>query len=150
MHTSTSVSDISQEFVSENAPTAARDILPSHCCHVFHSRASAGGTQNLNRRSRFALEIQEVPSLLDAYPNLGAETENCPLQPYPTKVSTTSLDDIALYIRSSGSTGLPRAVGETHQMLKQWIILCKPIYLTVHISEILSTLSPSRRCAGRG
>ncbi|KAJ7300581.1 hypothetical protein DFH08DRAFT_999625 [Mycena albidolilacea] len=54
---------------------------------------------------------------------LGAETENCSLQPYPKKVSTTSLDNIALYIRSSGSTGLPRAVGETHQMLKQWIIL---------------------------
>ncbi|KAJ7318575.1 hypothetical protein DFH08DRAFT_1036386 [Mycena albidolilacea] len=67
--------------------------------------------------------IQEVPSLLDAYLNLGAETENCPLQPYPTKVSTTSLGDIALYTRSSGSTGLPRAVSETHQMLKQWIIL---------------------------
>ncbi|KAJ7803719.1 hypothetical protein B0H14DRAFT_2613093 [Mycena olivaceomarginata] len=28
-----------------------------------------------------------------------------------------------MYIRSSGSTGIPRAVGETHQMLKQWIIL---------------------------
>ncbi|KAJ7347323.1 hypothetical protein DFH08DRAFT_618412, partial [Mycena albidolilacea] len=71
----------------------------------------------------FALEIQEVPSLLDAYPNLGAETENCLFQPYPTKVSTASLDDIAMYIHSSGSTGLPRAVGETHRMLKQWIIL---------------------------
>ncbi|KAJ7766265.1 hypothetical protein B0H14DRAFT_3510060 [Mycena olivaceomarginata] len=28
-----------------------------------------------------------------------------------------------MYSRSSGSTGLPRAVGETHRMLKQWIIL---------------------------
>ncbi|KAF8131765.1 hypothetical protein K438DRAFT_1911919 [Mycena galopus ATCC 62051] len=55
----------------------------------------------------FALEIQEVPSLLDAYPNLGAETENCPFQPYPTKVTIASLDGIAMYIHSSGSTGLP-------------------------------------------
>jgi acyl-CoA synthetase (AMP-forming)/AMP-acid ligase II len=98
----------------------------------------------------FALEIQEAPSLLDAYPNLGAETENCPFQPYPTKVSTASLDNIAMYIHSSGSTGLPRAVGETHRMLEQWIILRKPIHLTVHISEMPSTLSPSRRCTGRG
>ncbi|KAF8185526.1 hypothetical protein K438DRAFT_1936968 [Mycena galopus ATCC 62051] len=55
----------------------------------------------------FALEIQEVSSLLDAYPNLGAETENCPFQPYPTKVTIASLDGIAMYIHSSGSTGLP-------------------------------------------
>ncbi|KAJ7699512.1 hypothetical protein B0H17DRAFT_848923, partial [Mycena rosella] len=55
----------------------------------------------------FALEIQEVPFLLDAYPNLGAETENCPFQPYPTKVSTASLDDIAMYIHSSGMSARP-------------------------------------------
>ncbi|KAJ7339755.1 hypothetical protein DFH08DRAFT_915701 [Mycena albidolilacea] len=73
--------------------------------------------------SEFALEIQEVPSLLEAYPNLGAETENCPFHPYPTKASNASIDDIAMYIHSSGSTGLPRAVGETHRMFQQWIAL---------------------------
>ncbi|KAJ7794428.1 Alpha/Beta hydrolase protein [Mycena olivaceomarginata] len=53
----------------------------------------------------FALEIQEVPSLLDAYPNLGAETENCPFQPYPTKYRT------------------PQSCRRDPRMLKQWIIL---------------------------
>ncbi|KAJ7801663.1 hypothetical protein B0H14DRAFT_2615100 [Mycena olivaceomarginata] len=97
------------EFTSGNAPTAARNVLPLHCRHVFHSRASAGETQNLNHRSRFALEIQEVPSLLDPYPNLGANTENCPFQPYPTKVSTTSLDDIAMYICFLGRYQNPKS-----------------------------------------
>ncbi|KAJ6473938.1 putative aminoadipate reductase [Mycena vulgaris] len=71
----------------------------------------------------FALQIEEVPSLQQVYPNLGAETADFSFHSYPTEVSHESLDEIALYIHSSGSTRFPRAVGQTHRVLKQWLAL---------------------------
>ncbi|KAF8160222.1 hypothetical protein K438DRAFT_1985842 [Mycena galopus ATCC 62051] len=70
----------------------------------------------------FALKVEEVPSLQQVYPNLGAETLDSLFQPYhrlPSEAESEP-DEIALYLHSSGSTRLPRAVGQTHRLLKQW------------------------------
>lgn len=84
----------------------------------------------------FELKIEEVPSLEQVYPNLGTETANCSFQPYPPESSEASLDDIALYLHSSGTTGFPRAVGQTNRMLKQWFAL--------RTSGSLNVFSPTR------
>lgn len=66
----------------------------------------------------FHLTVQESPGLSDIYPNLGNETVNHPFQPYP--FHPPKLNDLALYIHSSGSTGLPKAVAQIHLILTQW------------------------------
>ncbi|KAJ6591051.1 hypothetical protein DFH09DRAFT_891898, partial [Mycena vulgaris] len=71
----------------------------------------------------FVLTIEEIPSLGQIYPNLGAETSNFPFQPYSKQISRASLDDIGLYMHSSGSTGLPKTIAQTHRALMQWSTL---------------------------
>ncbi|KAJ7440958.1 putative aminoadipate reductase [Mycena latifolia] len=71
----------------------------------------------------YILNIEEVPSLAQIYPNLGGETVDCAFQPYSAQLSRRSLDDIGLYLHSSGSTGLPKAIAQTHRTLIQLLAL---------------------------
>ncbi|KAJ7623601.1 putative aminoadipate reductase [Roridomyces roridus] len=71
----------------------------------------------------YSLVIEQVPSLDAIYPNLGNETAHCQFQLYSRPRTRTSLDDIALYMHSSGSSGLPRAVAQTHRAFWQWSTL---------------------------
>ncbi|KAJ7634662.1 hypothetical protein FB45DRAFT_669383, partial [Roridomyces roridus] len=71
----------------------------------------------------YILDIEEVPLLAQIYPNLGFETPALPFQPYPFNASRSSPDDVELYMHSSGSTGFPRAIAQTHRVLKQWCSL---------------------------
>jgi acyl-coenzyme A synthetase/AMP-(fatty) acid ligase len=71
----------------------------------------------------FVLDIEEMPPLGQIYPNLGAETPDCSFQTYPTQISPVQQDKIGLYLHSSGSTGFPKAVPLTHQVLAQSLAL---------------------------
>ncbi|KAJ6575613.1 putative aminoadipate reductase [Mycena vulgaris] len=71
----------------------------------------------------FGLTIEEIPSLGQIYPNLAAETTACAFQPYSTQLPRASLDDVGLYMHSSGSTGLPKTIAQTHRALMQWATL---------------------------
>ncbi|KAJ7782239.1 putative aminoadipate reductase [Mycena maculata] len=68
----------------------------------------------------FVLNVEEVPSVAQIYPSLAAETSECSFQPYLPRVSHPSLDDITLYMHSSGSTGFPKAISQTHRTLLHW------------------------------
>ncbi|KAJ7489282.1 putative aminoadipate reductase [Mycena latifolia] len=70
----------------------------------------------------FILTVEEVPLLEQIYPNLGAETSSCAFEPYPTQ-TRAKLDDICLYMHSSGSSGLPKTIAQTHRALMQWSTL---------------------------
>ncbi|KAG6818278.1 putative NRPS-like protein biosynthetic cluster [Arthromyces matolae] len=69
------------------------------------------------------LEIEEVPSLATAYPNLGHELIDDPFERYPNPVQRPLKDDVCVYLHSSGSTGLPKAVAQTHSAWQNWALL---------------------------
>jgi acyl-coenzyme A synthetase/AMP-(fatty) acid ligase len=70
---------------------------------------------------QFELLINNIPSIQQVYPKLGAEVANDPFTPYPASENPPSLTDTAVYIHSSGSTGLPKAIPITHQMYLEWM-----------------------------
>ncbi|KAJ6553072.1 hypothetical protein B0H19DRAFT_1030172, partial [Mycena capillaripes] len=76
----------------------------------------------------FVLEIEEIPLLGQIYPNLGAEKADGSFQPYTTGTSPDSLDDIGLYLHSSGSTGYPKTIGQTHRALQRIIDRCSRLF----------------------
>ncbi|KAJ6457244.1 putative aminoadipate reductase [Mycena sanguinolenta] len=65
----------------------------------------------------YQLSIEEIPLLGQIYPHLGHETTEHPFVAYPSPATTISLDDVALYLHSSGSTGLPKPIPQTHKNL---------------------------------
>ncbi|KAF8215612.1 acetyl-CoA synthetase-like protein [Mycena galopus ATCC 62051] len=65
----------------------------------------------------YTLSIEEIPLLGQLYPHLGHETNEHPFKPYPS--GTARMDDLALYLHSSGSTGLPKCIPQTHRSIIQ-------------------------------
>ncbi|KAF7341014.1 Acetyl-CoA synthetase-like protein [Mycena sanguinolenta] len=65
----------------------------------------------------YELTIEEIPLLGQIYPHLGHETPKHPFVPYPSHTTSISLDHVALYLHSSGSTGLPKSIPYTHKNL---------------------------------
>lgn len=67
----------------------------------------------------YGVTIDEIPSLHQLYPKLGLEVAKDTFEPevYPGWVSYPKEDDVAIYLHSSGSTGMPKAIGITHSML---------------------------------
>ena len=68
---------------------------------------------------RFVVSIEEVPPLLEIYPKLGHEKEEDPFEPYPAG-PRPSLDDVCVYLHSSGSTGLPKSIPQTFRIFVHW------------------------------
>lgn len=65
------------------------------------------------------ISVSEVPSLDSIFPKLGSEARGDPFIPY---VSTTRslLTDVAFYLHSSGSTGLPKTIPQTQTSILHW------------------------------
>ncbi|KAJ7054635.1 putative aminoadipate reductase [Mycena amicta] len=106
-----------------NSPAAIINLLRKTSCHRV--LATCVTLDALLRQIRqeiepeYALVIEEVPSLAQIYPNLGRESA-MDSSPPATTWPRPSLDDVCLYLHSSGSTGMPKAIPETHRGLMQW------------------------------
>ncbi|KAF7378113.1 Acetyl-CoA synthetase-like protein [Mycena sanguinolenta] len=65
----------------------------------------------------YELSIEDIPLLGQIYPHLGHETPKHPFVPYSSPTTSISLDNVALYLHSSGSTGLPKPIPQAHRNL---------------------------------
>ncbi|KAJ7455824.1 hypothetical protein FB451DRAFT_1354034 [Mycena latifolia] len=110
-----------------NSPVAVLNLLRKTSCHrLIATRTTLqsllAGLQHelVQVEPNFPLSVEEVPSLAQIYPNLGCETPDCAFELYPSEPNRPSLDDICIYLHSSGSTGLPKPIAQTHRTLMQW------------------------------
>ncbi|KAF8193608.1 hypothetical protein K438DRAFT_1720091 [Mycena galopus ATCC 62051] len=114
-----------------NSPAGIFELLRASSCHRIIATCTTLGPLIAGIKNHiadvdpnFALTIAEIPLLSQIYPNLGAETTDCAFQPYA--ISTEILlspDDTALYMHSSGSTGFPKAIAQSHRMIMEWASL---------------------------
>lgn len=70
----------------------------------------------------YALQVDEVPAISTIFPELGNEKVEDPFQEYPSG-TCPSLDDVLLYLHSSGSTGLPKTIPHTFKSMVDWASL---------------------------
>ncbi|KAF7370103.1 Acetyl-CoA synthetase-like protein [Mycena sanguinolenta] len=64
--------------------------------------------------------FDEIPLLGQLYPHFG-ETVDDLFVPYPSPPLRTAVDEVALYVHSSGSTGFPKCIPLTHRTLTHFI-----------------------------
>ncbi|KAJ7609417.1 hypothetical protein FB45DRAFT_762383, partial [Roridomyces roridus] len=114
-----------------SAPAILQLLRASGCHHIIATRITlAVILERLEQHVAevdpdFQLDIQEVPSLQQLYPNLGRETSDHVFQPYPTDIThqNPGCDDLLMYIHSSGSTGFPKSIPWNYRMLQHIIAL---------------------------
>ncbi|KAJ7485053.1 putative aminoadipate reductase [Mycena galericulata] len=109
-----------------NSPSAVVHLLRMTSCHRIVATCTTleplvGGIKQEFAQvdPDFVLNIEEVPALSQIYPNLGAERLNHPFNPYTPPSTTPALDDLCLYLHSSGSTGHPKAIPQAHRAFVQ-------------------------------
>ncbi|KAJ7636417.1 hypothetical protein FB45DRAFT_1138067 [Roridomyces roridus] len=104
------ISHLTKELPTRNLPAFALAPLLSRLEQHIEEAAP-----------EFALRIDEVPSLAQVYPNLGAETPEFAFKPYPEGNVNPDPDDLLMYIHSSGSTGFPKAIPYNYRALNHMI-----------------------------
>ncbi|GLB33171.1 putative acetyl-CoA synthetase-like protein [Lyophyllum shimeji] len=82
------------------------------------------------------LLIQDIPSFTTAYPQLARETAEHPFERYPGPSQRPRKDDLYLYLHSSGSTGFPKAIPQTHLVCTQWASLPAVADFRDHIPRV--------------
>jgi hypothetical protein len=70
--------------------------------------------------SDYSIDIQEVPALPDIYLHFTQETIGDPFEPIALPARDAFVDETILCIHSSGSTGFPKPISWTHEILSNW------------------------------
>ncbi|KAJ3528253.1 hypothetical protein NM688_g8022 [Phlebia brevispora] len=81
----------------------------------------------------YQLRVDELPDLYEIFPTLLGEPseglKEATFKPYPSPGQTPSWDEAVVYLHSSGSTGFPKAILQTHTTIFDW---CKvPVMLSM-------------------
>ncbi|KAJ7339194.1 hypothetical protein DFH08DRAFT_748571, partial [Mycena albidolilacea] len=130
-----------------NSPAGILQLLRASSCHrILATRATLAPLlaglekQVAEADTEFALSIEEIASLSDIYPHLGVEKPDCQFQPYSSAGPRPSLDDVGLYLHSSGSTGYPKAIAQTNRALERWSQLPHIAEVRVHTEQPIANM----------
>ncbi len=87
--------------------------------HTLRSLIDDIRGQLLSANPTYALQIDEVPLLSTIFPKLGNEKSEDDFHAYPAGPRPL-LSYVIFYLHSSGSTGLPKTVPQTHKAMIDW------------------------------
>ncbi|KAG6906942.1 putative NRPS-like protein biosynthetic cluster [Tephrocybe rancida] len=110
-----------------NTPAAVAHLLKKTECHrlittpvTLRTLLDGVKAELATDAPDFQLSIEEIPSLAEVYPKLGNETAQDPFERYPAPSTRPPLSDVAIILHSSGSTGFPKAIYQTHLIMSHW------------------------------
>lgn len=107
-----------------NSPEAVISMLQKTSCHrILTTHASLSPLFTSIKSlipADFPISIEEIPTLAQCYPHLGKETQKDIFVPYPTSQMRREMDDVVLYLHSSGSTGFPKPIPQTNKTALHW------------------------------
>lgn len=112
----------------KNSVPAIVNMLEKTSCHRIISQAMMGPlvspTKAALEKKQFTLEYEELPDLLQIFPGLSGDAGKVDVVPFPAPVKPHDMDDIVLYLHSSGSTGFPKPIPQSQVAVLQWSSSC--------------------------
>ncbi|TCD65176.1 putative NRPS-like protein biosynthetic cluster [Steccherinum ochraceum] len=106
-----------------NSAEAVFSMLEKTSCHRIISQPLLSGVMNslvaLCQSKEYPLQVENLPSLDDLFPTLGQPS---PTKLYPPSNRSKTAQDILMYLHSSGSTGFPKPIPQTQEVLLQWTV----------------------------
>ncbi|KAF8971819.1 acetyl-CoA synthetase-like protein [Flammula alnicola] len=114
-----------------NTPAAVVNLLKKTSCHHLFATCTTLNELMVNIGNElkttdpdYELIIKEIPTLSQLYPEFSNDSRNEEkefLAEYPEGERNPGPDDVAFYLHSSGSTGLPKAIRKTHRQLIDFV-----------------------------
>ncbi|KAH8088917.1 hypothetical protein BXZ70DRAFT_954747 [Cristinia sonorae] len=110
----------------KNSPEAVCHMLKTTHCHRIVTQPSisalVSAVRSILEKQDWVVEVVELPALHDAFPSLSTDPtgQYRDVSPYPPPQIPRQLKDVAFYIHSSGSTGMPKSIPFTEQIVLQW------------------------------
>jgi acyl-coenzyme A synthetase/AMP-(fatty) acid ligase len=107
-------------------PTAIAKMLGDVDCSQMITTQAGLETTGINAASKImssegrALKILPAPCLPELFPLLASETSNDPFRLFRSTTKEHELSDVAFYLHSSGSSGLPKTIPQTEQSILDW------------------------------
>jgi acyl-CoA synthetase (AMP-forming)/AMP-acid ligase II len=89
-------------------------------CETLHNLMKDVKAAVFAKDPTYELLIEELPALDVIFPRLGIESEQDPFIPYPTIEPRPAMSEVCMFLHSSGSTGLPSTIPQTHESLLNW------------------------------
>ncbi|KAJ3509565.1 hypothetical protein NLJ89_g5155 [Agrocybe chaxingu] len=115
---------ISYPMSPRNTAAATVNMIKETNCHRLITtretlRPLIDEIATLLAADSYEISIEEAPPLLEIFPKLGHEKEEDPWEPYPS-APRPPLDDVLVYLHSSGSTGFPKSIPHTYRAIVHW------------------------------
>ncbi|KAH8102917.1 hypothetical protein BXZ70DRAFT_1057354, partial [Cristinia sonorae] len=111
----------------KNSPEAVCHMLRTTECHRLVMQTSlsslVAAVKAILDKENYALELVELQPFHEVFPTYSARMEpgtSVTTVSYPPPATPRTRDDLAIYIHSSGSTGLPKSIGWTERIFLQW------------------------------
>ena len=111
-----------------SVPAVINMLEKSGCHHIVSQPAFDGVVSSVKVQlegKNHSLRVHELPSLHKIFPQLGGSQDSVAVDPFPPNPSPPSMDSPALYLHSSGSTGLPKPIPQSHIAAVEWCSACK-------------------------
>lgn len=112
---------------ARNSPEAIISMLTKTACHRIITTSTSLAALMIQvtalKPTDYDLVIEDAPTISQCYPHLGHETSAHTFTPYPTHNGSLDQDAIFVYLHSSGSTGLPKAIPYTSRVMFSWLSL---------------------------
>lgn len=106
-----------------SAPAIASMMEHTQCHRVISQPAFAELMSNVrDALSRgHEMRVDDPPAFTSIYPSLAPSSTNGPAsEPYPPPPEQPPFTSVAFYLHSSGSTGHPKPVPQTHEFVLRW------------------------------
>ncbi|TCD62140.1 hypothetical protein EIP91_007292 [Steccherinum ochraceum] len=110
----------------KNSPEAVCHMLRTTKCHRVLSQPSLSALTSAVKATLeeegHSVQLEELPAFHDIFPTLVSRQVNgdAHVEPYPARNPPRGMDDLVIYIHSSGSTGLPKSIPWTERILLTW------------------------------
>lgn len=117
-----------------SVPAIANLLKKTNCHHVVTNLTTLGplvaAAATQLKAEDHEVSIDDIPSLQTAFPLLSNEKQEDPFQEYP-EPEHFDVNDVALYLHSSGTTSLPKPIAQSHARMTDWCRL-SAIYDSAH------------------
>ena len=131
-----------------NSAPAVVNMLEKTSSHRIITQSALSVISGIKKElasSEYALEIDELPKLYDIFPTLArGKASSSTFLPYPSAERKFKMDDVVMYLHSSGSTGFPKPIAQTHRTALEWAN-CRAYYFVMISHQRAESLSNNQQ-----